>query len=290
MKLSAIALLSISIAAPYRRISAQAPAVGADATGSQSNSQTVELVREAVASLSEQAQAAHRFTYFELTHTQNRDAKGKLFADQTTLTETTWIADRQFDRIVERNCKPLTGGALAEEQARYDRAVQDRVTLDEAARIRADPHRHSINAPVPYLQLTTRYHLTDLREETLVGQHAHVIDAAPIPSSDPALPTETRHLLLWIAPSATSGTPPTLLRVDFDYITADATPAGTVEPGSTGSIRFTVIDGIPLPEHKEVHAHVLVGGKMIELNVDRTYTRYRQFVSTSTMRAAPPGN
>ena len=271
-----LVLLGCTAAADHRHLKAQTSPPPA----------TTELVREAVAGLSEQAQATHRFTYFELAHTQNRNEKGKLYYDRTTLTETTYIADLPFDRLVEVDGKPLTGKALAEEQSRYDQAVHDRSALDASARARLD-HQRLIKAGLPYSQLTTRFHLTDLRTEEASAQPAHVIDATPIPSTNPALPTESRHVRLWIT-SPAPGTTPHLLRADFDYLTPEKIDGNEIEPGSHGSITFTLIDGVAVPAHIELHSTVLAGGangKPIQVDVDRTFSRYRQF--TSTIRILP---
>jgi hypothetical protein len=214
----------------------------------------VELVREAVAALDELRLAAPRFTYFELAHTQNRGPNGKLYYDRTELSETTYLDDLPYQRLVEVNGKPLIGKAFHAEQARYDQAIRDRSALDTATRAKLAKQLH-ISLKLPYPLLTTHYQLTDLRQEMLDGHSVHVIDATPLPASD-SVPT--RHLRLWIAPSS-PGTPPLLLllRTDFDYLAPD----NGILPGSSGQILYTLIDTIPVPSHYEIHSRVAPSGK-----------------------------
>lgn len=236
-----------------------------------------ELLQQAVERSTFQKDQNHRFTDFDLEHTQNRNEKGKLYDDTTTLYEDTWIADLPFKRVVELNGKPLTGKALSVEQARFDRAVRDRSALDLSARARLI-HAQFYSAHFQLDQFADpSYRLTELRQEPLNGQLTRVIDASPIPSTDPLHPTPTRHALLWMTSQS-----PMLLRSEFDLVGDEP----NFLHGSHGQQSYLVLDGVPLVEHALIHFYVLNQGKTITVDTEHTYSKYRRF--TATTRMLPP--
>jgi hypothetical protein len=184
-----------------------------------------------------------RYTYFMLSHAQNRTPNGKLFLDSTTLYEYTWIGDLPYGRVVELQGKPLKGKALADEQARYDKAVADHGGLDVDARAKAK-HYYLLDTELRLEPLLTpAYVVSELRLEGLAGSTTHVIDCIPAPSQDSAHPAATRHATLWIMDSGA------ILRENYEVV-AD-------EPdrlhGSHGQADFQLIDGNQLPRHSFFH-------------------------------------
>ena len=239
-----------------------------------------ELVREtraAVARLDDAKTASHRFTDFDLAHNQNRNEKGKLYSDTLNLYEDTWIGDLPFKRLVAANGRDLTGKDLEGEQRRYDKAVHDRVALDDAARARL-VHERFMESGLDLDALSSpAYRLTRLREETIGASELDVIDAAPVVSgpSDPAV-----HFTLWIAPADL-----TLRRFSFEVLTRTS----RLLPGSHGQKDFVVVDGTPLPSHFVLHALVPVEHETITVDTEHTYSKYRRFTtSTRMLPAADP--
>lgn len=184
-----------------------------------------------------------RYTYFELDHGQNRDHKGKLFADNTKLYENIWIADLPYKRLVELNGKPLTGDDLAREQARYDQAVAEHSGLGTEARAKIE-RVHLVNANIHLASLLTpAYTLTEFRQESIAGNLAHVIDCTPVSSTDPLHPTPTKHYEFWITNSGA------ILRTIFDILADEP----EMLHGSHGQFDSQLIDGNLLPLHDLMH-------------------------------------
>jgi hypothetical protein len=221
------------------------------------------LIGRAIA-LRESAKVLPRYTYFVLDHTQNRTAKGKLFVDETTLYEYTWIGDLPYGRIVETKGKPLKGKALELEQARYDKAVADHEALDTGARARA-LHHHVVDSNLLLGPLLTpAYTLNELRQETISGNLTHVIDCTPAASPDTSYPQATRHAMLWITDSGA------ILRQTYELV-ADETDK---LHGSHGQDDFQLIDGTRLPLHGVFHLNAPNGNTG---DFEQTYSRFRRF-------------
>jgi hypothetical protein len=233
------------------------------------------LVEKAIA-LRDSGKALPRYTYFSLAKSQNRTPKGKLFHDDTTLYEYTWIGDLPYGRVVEAQGKPLKGKAADLEQARYDKAVADRSGLDVEARAKAR-HYTVVKAAFrlePFL--TPAYALSEIRQETLGGQFTHVIDCTPIPSTDSAHPTATRHATLWITDSGV------ILRQVYELVGDEPDKMR----GSHGQDDFQLIDGNRLPLHSFFHLNATNGNTG---DFEDTYSRFRRFnVSVNIVPVSDP--
>ena len=233
-----------------------------------------------------------RYTYFELEHLENRFCKGRpilynglpilkrgtRFVNTTTLYEYTWIGDLPYMRIVERQGKPLTGDALAKEQARYDQAVADHSGLGLEARARII-HQTLVDPDIRLTDLLTpAYALTELRQETLAGNLTHVIDCVPVPSTGPLHPAATEHIQLWITGSGA------ILRKITDVLADEP----EVLQGSHMQFDSQLIDGTLLPQHELMHLYTpkVVKGSIILIDLERTYDRFRRFNVTSRVLPA----
>ncbi len=222
-----------------------------------------------------------RYTYFELDHLQNRFKDRPVFnrrlsLDATTLYEYTWIGDLPYGRIVELQGKPLTGDALAKEQARYDHALAEHNGL--AADDRAKSlHMRMVKYDIKVSELLTpAYTLTEPRQEAIDGNLLHVIDCIPVPSTGSVHPTDTRHVQLWIAESGA------ILRVISDIIADEP----EMLHGSHMQFDSQIIDGDVLPLHTVGHFYTPVTKNIIIVDIEETYTRYRRFNVTSRVVSA----
>jgi hypothetical protein len=231
------------------------------------------LIEKAIA-LRKSDKILPRYTYYMLSHTQNRTQKGKLFLDTATLYEYTWIGDLPYGRVIELQGKPLKGMALADEQARYDKAVADHGGLDVAERARTK-HYYLVNTSLRLEpMLTPVYAVTELRQETLAGTPTHVIDCVPAPSADSTLPPATRHATLWITDSGA------ILRDTYEVVANEPDKM----PGSHGQEDFQLIDGNQLPQHSFFHLNSPNGNTG---DFEDSYSRFRQFnVSSRIVPAA----
>jgi hypothetical protein len=244
------------------------------------------LVKAALHRMEQADDAKTLYTRFDLEHTVNHNKKGKLTSQYTALYEDTWINDLPYKRLVEWNGKPLTGADLAAEQARYDKAVADRQKLDIASRA-ALMHQKYTNTIIRLNKITTPdYRLTELRQQTLNGQLIHVLEADPQPSLDPAHPIPQQRFEIWITDAD-----PTILHIVCDIL--DDEPP--ILHGATYQTEYQLIDGQPLPSHEIYHSYTPINKKIIVVDSEHTYTRYRRFTTTVTLKstsdpdaAAPP--
>ena len=219
---------------------------------------------EKVIALRKSDKVLPRYTYFMLNHTQNRNQKGKLFLDDTTLYEYTWIGDLPYGRVVELQGKPLKGKALADEQARYDQAVADHGGLDVAERARTK-HQYLVNTSLRIEPMLTPVSaVTELRLVTLAGTPTHLIDCNPAPSPDSTLPPATRHATLWMTDSGV------ILRETYEVVADEPDKMH----GSHGQEDFQLIDGNQLPQHSFFHLNSPNGNTA---DFEDTYSRFRQF-------------
>jgi hypothetical protein len=229
------------------------------------------LIEKAIASRNSD-KILPRYTYFMLSHTQNRTQKGKLFVDDSTLYEFTWIGDLPYGRVVEVKGKPLKGKALTDEQARYDKAVADHANLDIVPAKLKNAYRLDTALHLEPL-VTPAYAISELRQETLAGNLTHVIDCAPVPSTDSAHPTATRHATLWITDSGV------ILRETYEVVADEPDKMH----GSHGQDDFQLIDGNLLPQHSFFHLNAPNGNTG---DFEDTYSRFRRFsVSTRIVPA-----
>jgi hypothetical protein len=251
----AIALLPLSL------VSQSAPAPAARA-----------LVEKAIA-FKNSDKVLPRYTYFKLKITQNRTARGKLFVDDSTLYEYTWIGDLPYARVVEVKGKPLKGKELADEQVRYDKAVADHAGLTSLPPKAKHPYLLDTSLRLDPL-ITPAYAVRELRQETLGGAVTHVIDCTPAPSMDAAHPAATRHVTLWIEDSGA------ILREAYDLIADESDKRS----GSHGQDDFQLIDGNLLPQHSVFHLNAPNGNTA---DFEDTWSRFRRFnVSARIMPVA----
>jgi hypothetical protein len=247
---------------------------------------------ERASALNKDQTAKTRYTYFMLERLEDRYDKERTirytglhnlmqnigFTKTTTLYEITWIGDLPYMRVVELQGKPLKGQALADEQARYDQAVADHSGLDMPARARII-HQTLGHSKIHIDDLLTpAYALTELRQETLAGHLTHLIDCVPVPSTDPAHPTATEHIQLWITDSGA------ILRNITDLIADEPEEL----QGSHMQVDNQLIDGTLLPQHALGHTYMLMAGEnaIILADVERTCDRFRRFTVTSRILPA----
>jgi hypothetical protein len=215
-----------------------------------------------------------RYTYFMLSHTQNRTQKGKLFLDTTTLYEYTWIGDLPYGRVVELQGKPLKGKALGDEQARYDKAVAEHGGLDVDVRAKAKNYYVLDTALRLEPLLTPAYSVSEIRQDTLAGSLSHVIDCVPASSLDSSHPVATRHATLWITDSGV------ILRDTYEVVADEPDKVH----GSHGQEDFQLIEGNRLPLHSFFHLNAPNGNTG---DFEATYSRFRRFnVSSRIVPAA----
>jgi hypothetical protein len=216
-----------------------------------------------------------RYTYFVLAHTQNRYPKGKLFLDSTTLYEYTWIGDLPYGRVIELQGKPLRGKAIAEEQAKYDKALADHAGLSAEGRAKAK-HYYLLDTSLRLAPLLTpSYNIHELRQENLAGNPARVIEFTPVRAAEATQPPAMRHVTLWINDAGL------ILRETYEVVTDEPDKLH----GSHGEEDFQLIDGNRLPLHTSFHLNAPNGNTG---DFEDTYSRFRRFNASVRIVPATP--
>jgi len=219
-----------------------------------------------------------RFTYFMREHSQNFNQEGKLISEITRLYEVIYIADLEYQRLVEVNGKPLAGQALADEQKRYDDAVRERTALDGAARAKLMHSRYT-KLSSRFEDLVTKYHSTVVAHTQFGGRACLLIDAMPLGTIADA---PRQHLRLWLDPQKSE-----LLHEEFDLLGDEV----DILRGSKGWANFTYMNGVRLTTEDHLEFILPVKNKNVYRAVsDHTLYNYRKFVSTSRILPAAEGN
>jgi hypothetical protein len=146
---------------------------------SQTKTDPTPLLRSAIEKGQHAVESKTRFTYLLQDHTQNFNKKGKLTWEVTRLYDVIYIADREYQHLLEINGKPLTGRYLADEQKRNDDAVRERTALDADARAKLMHYKHK-DASVDIDQLDTDYQSRIVELTQLNGRDCLLLDAVPL--------------------------------------------------------------------------------------------------------------
>jgi hypothetical protein len=225
------------------------------------------LLRVAVDKLTEGKQAKTRFTYLDENHTLNFNDKGRLTADYKQLFEVTYIADLQYERLMEINGRALEEDEQASEQKRYDKAVRDRAELDDKARAKLQ-HQMFKNAGVDVAKLTTDYRNTVVGREMIGGIDCLVIDSTPLSDA------QHKHYRVWLDTAEGRMT-----RLRFDQLSDD----GDMLQGGSGVLLWVYMDGTPLLSEVHVDANVKNGKDRVRVVTHHVYSRFRKFSVSSTI-------
>jgi hypothetical protein len=230
------------------------------------------LLRPALATLSQAREAKTRFTFFDFTHLENFNEKGKKFVDMTQLFEVTYIGNLQYSRLVEMNGRPLSGNDLKKEQERYDAAVREHSALDDSARAKIQ-HQEMKRFDVNLNDLSKDYRSSIVDHEDVNGTDCVLIDAVPLSSAG------QRHFRIWIDPAKER-----MMRIETTMLADE----GDKLSGSKLSQTWTFIEDNPLVAESHFDTRILVGKKQIHVLADHEYTRFRKFSVTATIVPVEP--
>ncbi len=228
-------------------------------------------LRAALAKLEDTAESKVRFTYRDLSHTQNFDGKGKRTVDLTELFDVTYLSGLEYSRLLAVDGRPLAGKALRQEQEHYDAAVRERSSLDGAARAKFDHHIQK-DAGIDLKALADGYRDRIVGHEPINGQDCVVIEAIPGAGGG------AKSYRLWLDVDRAQ-----IVRLDFLQLSRE----GEMLEGTRGSKFWTYIEGSPLVSHSAVEAmYEINGGERIRVLADHSYSEFRRFSATSTVLPA----
>ena len=240
------------------------------------------LLRAYIQHISNAPDQFQRYTYVILHRDQNF-VHGKLTSEDTYRSELTYIAGLPYTHRLEHNGKPLQGKELQQEDELYARTVKDRTGLTDELR------RSLLHAKSRSVQTFSNEHLlTDFHPEiighpTFDGHPALVLDLTPINADAP--PNLQRHILLTLDAANLN-----LLQSRVEFLVPD-------DGFSQGTIiieRLTYVDGTLLPAQTSVDTTVeakrLFHTEAIHLIATDTFSDYRRFTTTVTLKSTPDPN
>jgi hypothetical protein len=232
-------------------------------------SEPLSLLTAAFKKMDQLKETRTRFTFLDLHHNVNFNEKGKKTVDETELYDVIYIGDLQYSRLLEVEGKPLKGKQLAEEQQRYDAAVREHSALDDAARAKIQRETmKSLCSNLNLSELTAKYKNT-------IADHGISKDCeCVIVNSVPLSGAPQRSYRFWID------------SVKQEMIKIESTLLADEDDklkGSTITLQYTYLDGIPLVSHSHIDANLTMGKKQVHVVTDHTYSNFRKFSVTSTI-------
>jgi hypothetical protein len=241
---------------------------------SQTDPDPTPLLRTAVAKFDAAKQSKTRFTYYHLDHTQNFNLRGKLILEYTRLYEVTYIADLEYQKLLEKNGKPLTGRALEREEKRYEEALRQRSALDEDARAKL-VHLGFKRLDSKLDLLATKFRNAVVGHDQLDGRDCLLIDSTPLQS---AVDAPQRHYRIWLDPVQAQ-----ILRVDYQMLADES----GIHSGGALSDTWNYIDGIPVCTRDHVDFVARFSIVPVHVIADHAYSHFRRFVATTRILPDP---
>jgi hypothetical protein len=231
------------------------------------------------------------YTYQQHQQDREFDAKGSVTKTETETSEVLILGGRPYEKVVEKNGKPLSENDARKEQEKMDRELARRLNLSAAQKAKLERERVENHKYVR--QLPDAFNFTLQGEETVSGKRAWVIDAEPKPDFKPTTPqarffTKMRGRI-WVDQS------------EYQWVKAEAEILETISMGLAlfrlapgGLIRFEqtrVNDELWLPAHVYIRAEARVAYvKKIRTEIELDYKDYKKFQSESRMVAVAEKN
>ena len=229
-------------------------------------------LRAAVSKLENTAESKVRYTYRDLSHTQNFNEKGKRTIDLTQLFDVTYIGGLEYSRLLEVNGRPLGGKALREEQERYDAAIRERSSLDAGARAKLEHHLQK-DARIDLKTLAGGYRDSIVGHERIDGRDCAVVEAVPGEGGG------TKSYRLWLDTDRVR-----IVRLDFLQLSRE----GEMLEGARGTKSWIYPEGVPVVSHSAVEATYEIGGHgRIRVLADHSYSEIKRFSATATLLTSP---
>ncbi len=258
-----------------RRLALLALLCGLVTGGSRLRGQSEEIagLRAALGKLEDTAESKARFTYRDLSHTQNFNEKGKRSVDLTQLFDVTYIGGLEYSRLLAVNGKPLEGKALRQEQERYEAAVRERSSLDGVARAKFDHHIQK-DAGIDLRAVAEGYRERVVGHESIHGRDCLVIEATPGEGGG------AKSYRLWLDADGAQ-----LVRLDFLQLARE----GEMLEGTRGTKLWIYLQGSPLVSQSSVDAaYQIKGVGWVRVVADHSYSEFKRFAATATLLPSSP--
>jgi hypothetical protein len=238
-----------------------------------------DLLRAYLQHVSTAPDQSQRYTYVILHRDQNF-VHSKLTSEDTYQSELTYIAGLPYTHRLMHNGKPLQGKELQQEDDLYAKTVKERSGLSD------DLRRSLLRAKSRTVETFSNDHLlADFHPEitghpTFDGHPALLLDLTPInPNVPPAL---QRHILLTLDAANLN-----VLQSRVEFLAPDT----GFSQGTVIVDRLTYINGTLLPAQISVDTTVeakhLLHTEAIHLIATDTFSNYRRFTTTVTLKSTP---
>jgi hypothetical protein len=241
-----------------------------------------EIVRQSVERDARNFERFRDYTFYELTEQKRYDKRGQLTSTETELHEVLILGGRPYERLLERNGKPLSEKEARKEQEKLDKEAAKRAKETERDRARYERERKEQRRFAR--EIPDAFTFTLLGEERIDGLPVWKIQAEPKPGYKPK---ERRAAIfknvrgtLWIEQAGYQW-----VRAEIDVI--DTISWGLfllrIPPGAKISFaQMRVNDEVWLPREVHIRADAKVGLlKTFRLGLDIAYSNYRKFRSES---------
>jgi len=222
----------------------------------------------------------NRFTFFESERIVAFDPIGTKRSDVTRTFEVTWINGLPYLRLVKLNDQPLSAKDEKKEQKLYDQAVAQRHPLGLSERNKLGGYHQTPLDWNIHDVLGPNYLITENYVETSGDQVDHIVEARLLPAAESKSMCPW-HYMFWI-----SDKEPFIHRLSIDA-------AGDKSPlchDTREETTYGLVEGVPKSLRSTIRFHFNNDVKNGTTINDFTYTNYRRFQTTVTIRSVgvPP--
>jgi hypothetical protein len=263
-------------------VSKPLPDLTVDAKGNLSQLQIRAFIRKVAEKDLENDKKQRDYTYLEREEEHKMDGKGKVKSTESHTREIVMIYDKQVERLIAKNDKPLSTKDAAKEEERIQKIIDKRAHESEEERKKrlAKEEKDREEGRKFETEIADAYNFRLVGIEQLNGRDAYVVDADPRPGYQPHL-KDARFLpkfrfRAWIDKAETQ-----LVKINAECI--DTISWGLflarLHKGSTVVYETTrVNDEVWLPKHvaAKVDARVALL-KNFNMDIDVTYRDYKKF-------------
>ena len=261
-----------------------------DAHGSLSESQIEQLFRVVAQKDMENDKLQRNYTYIERQVENGVDGKGNIKSTEVKTYEVLEIYDKQVERLIEKNDKPLSQKDAAKEEEKIQKIIDKRKNESEGERRKRDEReeRERESDRKFVTEVADAYNFKLAGTEWVGGRETWVIDGEPRPEFVPHMKDAKYlskfHGRVWIDKADLQ-----LAKMDVECL--DTISFGLFlarfHKGSRFMLEQTrVNDEVWLPAHVAAKVDVRLGlVKNLDVNFEQTFRDYKKFRSSSRVIA-----
>jgi hypothetical protein len=276
------AATSAAKSAPEPQPSKPLPELTVDASGNLSQEQIRAFIRKVAEKDLENDKKQRDYTYIEREEEHSLDGRGRVKSTESHTREIVMIYDKQVERLITKNDKPLSRKDAAKEEDRIQKIIDKRAHESEEERKKrlAKEEKDREEGRKFETEVADAYNFRLVGIEQLDGRDTYVVDADPRPGYQPHL-KDAKFLpkfrfRAWIDKAETQ-----LVKVNAECI--DTISWGLflarLHKGSSVVYEATrVNDEVWLPKHLAVRLDARVALlKNFNIDMDITYRDYKKF-------------